>query len=91
MNHLSPIETVDAFLAACPPEKVEAMLWELFGLAALGGLGEKGLLLEDGKVMTAEEVAPLMDQLIALVKALDVFRKAGGARYLELEGGAADV
>jgi hypothetical protein len=87
---LTPDEVVDAFLGACAADRVEKQLWEVFRYAVLGGLKETGVV-EDR--LSAEEVASLFDQLMALVRALEALREGkSGARYWGLkDGGDGDV
>ena len=81
---------VRAFLDAWPAGLVEDRLWTVYRLAVRGGLCEGG----SGVVpLSAEEVASLLDQLIVLVRAVHVLpgQQEGGARYLGVVGGPADV
>jgi hypothetical protein len=83
---LAPSEVVKAFLAAYDPESVKEILWELFRAAALGGVGQVGSAGTQTKcqALTIEDAASLLDQLIALVEALDALNQAGGAPFLTL-------
>jgi hypothetical protein len=66
---------------------VEERLWVVFGLAVRGGL------VEGAVPVSAEEVALLFDQLIALVRALEARGGEGsGAQFcVGNDGGTADV
>ena len=83
----TPLEVMDAFLGAWPSGLVEERLWVVFVLAVRGGL------VEGGAPVPAEEVALLFDQLIALVRALELRGSEGsGAQFcLGNDGGTADV
>jgi hypothetical protein len=89
----NPLEVLNAYLRDWPAIAVEERLWEVFRYAVLGGLQEKGTEgVAEGR-LSAEEVASLFDQLMALVRALEALREGGsGARYWGLkDGGDGDV
>jgi len=61
----TPGQIIRSFLDTYTPKDVSILLWEIFRLAAKGGLGEK-----DG-ALPAEEVALLFDQLMDLSAAME--------------------
>lgn len=61
-------------------ENVKNTLWETYRFAINGGLTE------NGQPVSAEEVATLFDQLIALAGAVEALQKAGGVAPLSPEG-----
>ena len=60
----TPGQIIRSFLDTYTPKDVSILLWEIFRLAAKGGLGEKDC------ALAAEEVALLFDQLIDLSAAM---------------------
>ncbi|OOQ59997.1 hypothetical protein [Mucilaginibacter pedocola] len=81
---LPPDAAARAFLRLWPVENVQSVLWEVFALASLGGLGGRSVM--DPDVLPAEDVASLFDQLIALVSALGAAQEPGGAHLLSPTG-----
>ncbi|RFZ85118.1 hypothetical protein DYU05_05815 [Mucilaginibacter terrenus] len=82
---ITPHEVIHAFIKRWDPGRVGELLWELFALAALAGLGERSVVFK--KAVTAEELASLLDQLVALVRAASALHQASGAPYPVMQNG----